>query len=67
MDQDQSPNQRRVRQKPPEGWSFTIKEVANGWWKIEGLAPDGLTIIRAGHDEETTLDRLIVDAWKLTG
>jgi len=66
MDQDRSPNQKRVQQKPPEGWSFTINEVANGWWKIDGRGPDGLTITRAGQDDEAILDRLIADAWKLT-
>jgi len=60
-----SPHQRAVFNAPPEGWSFTVTEVANGAYRARGIGPDGLAIERHGTDDSRLLDQLIEDALKL--
>jgi len=60
-----SKHQRAVSKLPPEGWSFTVTEVANGCWRARGVGPDGLIIERGGTDNSRLLNQLIEDAIKL--
>lgn len=60
-----SQHQRAVSKLLPEGWSFTVTEVANGSWRAKGVGPDGLIIERRGTDDSRLLNQLIEDAIKL--
>jgi hypothetical protein len=52
--------------RPPEGWSFTVKEVSAGMYQIRAESPDGLVMLRGGPDEIAALSKLVEDAWKLS-
>jgi hypothetical protein len=55
-----------ARRKPPEGWSFTAKEVSAGLYQATAVSPDGLHMSRTGVDDFEVLSKLIDDAWKLS-
>jgi hypothetical protein len=57
----------RANRKPPDGRSFTVKEVSAGVYELKADAPDGLHMMRtAWGPYEEVLSKLIDEAWKLS-
>ncbi len=55
-----------AKRRPPDAWSFTIKEVSANVYEVRAEAPDGLIMFRSGLDDYELLAKLIDDAWKLS-
>ncbi len=57
----------KADREPPDGWSFTVKEVSANAYEVKATAPDGLLMTRwSMGDYSTILSKLIDEAWKLS-
>jgi hypothetical protein len=57
----------KADRKPPDGWSFTVKEVSAGVYEVKATSADGLHMMRSVlGDYSPTLSKLIDEAWKLS-
>jgi hypothetical protein len=44
------------------GWLFTLSEISNGAWRVEGCNAVGQSVSRTGHDEAALILECVNDA-----
>jgi hypothetical protein len=51
----------KIRDEALPGWTFSLEEVSNGYWRAQGRHDDGRSVGRMGSDEIKLLSECMED------